>query len=337
MSDNPTLLPALPADPTREIEVDFGSWVTERERKLGRHLVGGVPDYAFSLDLKIRKQLEMVPLLRRFAAILLSGRSALRRALYELEGVSVGPRQLPEVHAMGIECAERLGIPVPQIYVLNTHSTNAFTLATGESDPIIVLHSGLMHAMSPEEIRAIIGHECGHIHNQHGVYNVVWELLANDVAFPLLIRALNLLGPPGWAAVLLLRALAGGTWLVLGRWHRCAEITCDRAGTICSDDPDAMARALGKLNLGAVGSVKGFDIDVFAEQMKIREKSKLAWISELFATHPPPALRAKAAKLFLEADLLRRWRAETLPGALQLEGTGRPCADIDAEIAKFIL
>jgi hypothetical protein len=65
--------------------------------------------------------------------------------------------------------------------------------------------------------------------------------------------------------------------------------------------------------------------------MKIRERSWVAWVRELGTSHPPPALRAKAAKLFRDADVLRSWRPELL------EGSGRPKAEIDDEIAKFIL
>jgi Zn-dependent protease with chaperone function len=178
----------------------------------------------------------------------------------------------------------------------------------------------------------VIGHECGHVHNRHSVYNVIWELLTNQAAFGLLLKAVSWLGPPGWVAGLLLQAFQGGARLLFQRWHRCAEITCDRAGMICVEDLHAAVRVDGKLALGHIGDMEGFDVDVFAEQMKIREKSWIAWLYELHRSHPPPALRAKAAKLFREADVLRSWRPELL-----VDGPGRPKAEIDAEIAKFIL
>jgi Zn-dependent protease with chaperone function len=318
-------------NPTRAVDLDFDGWLQARDRKLDAHVVDGIPDYAFHLDWQIRRRLEAVPALRLLVQALLAGQSALRRVILEQDGVAVGPKQLPQIHAMGMDCAERLGIPVPQIYVVGDHSVNAYTFALGESDPIIVVHAGLLHAMELDEVRAVIGHECGHIHNRHAVYNVLWELLTNQALFPALIKTLNWLGPPGWVAGLLLQALSGGVKLLFQRWHRCAEITCDRAGMICAPI-DAAIRVDGKLALGHVGEVEGFDVDVFAEQMKIRDRSWIAWLRELGRSHPPPALRARAAKLFRDADVLRTWRPELLA-----EGPGRPKTLIDAEIAKFIL
>ncbi|MEQ1567429.1 MAG: M48 family metallopeptidase [Myxococcota bacterium] len=329
MNENP-LVPDN--NPTRGVSLDFDGWLADRDRRIELHTVDGIPDYAFDLDWKIRRRLDAVPALRVFVQALLAGQSALRRAILEQDGVAVGPRQLPKYHAMAMACAERLGIPVPQVYIVNDHHTNAYTLALGESDPIVVLHSGLLTAMEDDEVKAVMGHECGHIHNQHSVYNVLWEMLANKALFQVVTKTLSWLGPPGWIAALLLQALSGGVKLLFQRWHRCAEITCDRAGLICADDMESAIRVDGKLALGHVGHVDGFDIDVFAEQMKIREQSWIAWLRELGRSHPPPALRAKAATLFLESDVLRTWRPELLA-----QGPGRPKAEIDAEVAKFIL
>lgn len=323
-------------DPTRNVELDFDRWLSERERRLDAHLVDGIPDYAFHLDWQMRRQLEALRPLQLLVQLLASGASAMRRAVNELEGVAVGPKQLPQIHAMGIACAERLGVPVPQIYVISQSVPNAVTIPVGESDPIIIIHSGLVHLLEPEELKAVIGHECGHIHNRHGVYNLMWELFAEPTLFNVLISALGWLGPPGWVAQVLVQAFQGGARLLFQRWHRCAEITCDRAGALCVDDPDAMNRALGKLALGHLGSSEGFDAEVFANQMKIREQSWLAWVRELARTHPPPALRVKAAGLFQDCDVLRSWRPD-LREAGRLSGPGRGKSEIDAEIAKFIL
>jgi Zn-dependent protease with chaperone function len=319
-------------DPTLAVSLDFDAWLRDRDERLDSHLVDGIPDYAFDLDWKMRRRLEAIPAVRLLVQVLLSGQSALRRAILEQDGVAVGARQLPHIHAMGMACAERLGVSVPQIYIVNNKTPNAWTLAIGESDPIVVVHAGLLETLEPAEVKAVIGHECGHIHNQHSVYNVVWEMLAQPTMFRVLVRALNWMGPPGWVAGLLLQAFQGGAKLLFQRWHRCAEITCDRAAMICADDVDAAITMAGKLALGHIGSVEGFDVDVFAEQMKIRERSWIAWVRELGTSHPPPALRAKATMLFRDAEVLRSWRPE-----LMLAGPGRSKAELDAEIAKFIL
>jgi Zn-dependent protease with chaperone function len=327
-----TVDPPKTLDPTRAVDLDFERWLTERERRFDAHLVGGIPDYAFDLDWQMRRQLEALAPLRVLVQLLASGMSAFQRAIHELEGVAVGPHQLPQIHAMGVECAEKLGISIPQIYVVNQKTANAMTIPVGESDPIIIVHSALIELLEPGELKSVIGHECGHIHNRHGVYNLMWELFAQPTLFGVLIQVLGWMGPPGWVAKLMVQAFQGGARLLFQRWHRCAEITCDRAGAICSDDLATMSRALGKLSLGHLGHMEGFDADVFAGQMKIREKSWIAWVRELGRTHPPTALRVKASSLFHESDVLRTWRPD-----LQLGEAKRSKAEVDAEIGRFIL
>ena len=46
---------------------------------------------------------------------------------------------------------------------------NAGTYGTNE-ESFIVVHSALVDAYTDEELRFVIGHECGHIHNSHVVY-----------------------------------------------------------------------------------------------------------------------------------------------------------------------
>lgn len=60
----------------------------------------------------------------------------------------VGPNQFPQIYQMGVDCARILGIPIPTIYISYNVHPNGFTLATGHSDQMIVLTTGLLEALN---------------------------------------------------------------------------------------------------------------------------------------------------------------------------------------------
>ena len=301
--------------------------MARRQRRQAAHLVGGIPDYAFSWDLRIRRQLEMVSPLRMLAQAVSAGVVPIQRALKESDAVAVGPNQLPRIHAMGVQCAERLGIGVPQIFIYQDPMMNAFTFATNDVDQLVVVTSGLAQALTDDELHFVIGHECGHIHNRHVVYNTLWEILTNRIALQLLSKVLSALGPLGTLVNLGLTATSA---LVFGRWHRCAEITCDRAGLICTPDPSAGERVNAKLHMGGVTQLEGFSAEEYEKQTRTYGKSWLR-LKELFETHPPGPRRTQAIRLYQSTDVFASWRPELRP-----ERTV-PQAEVDAQVEKLFL
>ena len=58
---------------------------------------------------------------------------------------------------------------------------NAMTFGTND-DAFILVHSALVDHFDDEELLSVIGHECGHIHNDHVVYLTTLHLPAHDGA-----------------------------------------------------------------------------------------------------------------------------------------------------------
>jgi Zn-dependent protease with chaperone function len=204
------------------------------------------------------------------------------------QAVKIGPRQFPRVDALTQHCADTLGIQPPTVYVVNNPHLNAGTYGTND-DAFIMLHSALVDHLADEELISVIGHECGHIHNNHVVYLTAIYYLTNLAG--LFVRI------PGLPALLALRA-----------WSRRAEITCDRAGALCAKDLDASLRALTKLALGSQKLYDQLNIDVFLEQHE-EAKQSVGRFSEVLATHPWLPKRVLALKTFGESSLYRRHAA----------------------------
>lgn len=220
--------------------------------------------------------------------------------------VRVGPKQFPRVHNIVQECAETLGIAPPTLYITNSPVMNAMTFGTND-DSFIIVHSALIDYFGDEELKSVIGHEAGHIHNNHVVYLTALYYLRN-------------------MASIFLKWVVYPAEVALSGWMRRAEITCDRAGLLCCKDVDVSRRALAKLALGSTKLHEELDIEVFAEQYE-EGKEGVGRYAEMTASHPWIAKRLGALKAFSESELYRR-HAGLGEGGLTMDQTDEKVHEI---------
>jgi Zn-dependent protease with chaperone function len=166
-------------------------------------------------------------------------------------GVKVSERQFPHIYEMLRDGCYILDMEtVPDLFVSQTPLVNATAL--GMNQPFIVLNSGLVELMDPEELRAVIGHELGHVKSGHAVYST---MLYNLIMLAQRIAWL----PIGYIGI---KAIV---W-ALEEWFRKAELSCDRAGLLAGQDIDASRRVLMKLAGGS--QLAEMNADAFHEQAR---------------------------------------------------------------------
>lgn len=149
------------------------------------------------------------------------------RLLFLSSAVRVGPGQYPELAELRDECVSTLDVPiVPELYVFRSPVANAMTI--GMDRPFIALTTELVSLLDVDGLRFAIGHEMGHVLSGHAVYETM------------LIRLVRLTQSMAWLPV--------GYWglraviAALREWFRKSELSCDRAGLICGQDPQAALR-----------------------------------------------------------------------------------------------
>jgi Zn-dependent protease with chaperone function len=226
-------------------------------------------------------------LLRRLAG-LFNDRSL--RLLFLASAVRVSTEQFPDLHELLLDGSAILDLPtVPELFVTQDPQPNAMTL--GSDKPFIVLTTGLVDLLDPEEARYVIGHELGHVLSGHAVYRTM------------LFHLTRLAARLAWFAVgyIGLRVIIAG----LEEWYRKSELSCDRAGVLAGQDPDAARRALMKIAGGS--RLSELSADAFHQQAReydavpdVRE-GLLKLLQMQGTTHPFAVVR------FAELD---RWMAE---------------------------
>jgi Zn-dependent protease with chaperone function len=195
---------------------------------------------------------------------------ALRRGILG-SAVRLGDDQLPQVWQAHLRAYRTLDLePVPDLYLTQFPIANALTIGAGQ--PIVVINSELVQLLDPEQLRAVFGHEAGHVLSDHVLYRT---------ALVILLRAWRLPGIP--VPLFPLRT-------ALMEWFRAAELSSDRAAALVVRDPLAVCRTLMVVAAGAEAA--NLDLDVFMRQgQDYREKaSPFDRFSRLLAdmnlTHP---------------------------------------------------
>ena len=204
--------------PKPEIDLSFARYVAARKGEVAARSREGAA-YAYAGDIKVRAALDRVrPVTLAVEATVRLWQSVEKSRMLGT-AVKVTGKQFPRIAKLAETCADTLRIPVPTVYVSpNIGSLNAHTFGTAE-DPYIVLNAALIDHLSEPELLDVIGHECGHIQNNHVVYMTTLHFLKH-------------------AANMFLRWSVKPAVLALNGWARRAEITCDRAGMICTRDLD---------------------------------------------------------------------------------------------------
>jgi Zn-dependent protease with chaperone function len=264
-------------------------------------------EYVHPADSKALAALRAIPGIDTALKQLLkvTGESAIR-VMFMASAVKVTPKQCPDLYAkLQIACTT-LGVDMPELYVQQNPVVNAFT--GGVDRPIIVLHSALIERLNDEETLAVIAHEVGHIHAEHVLY-----LTAARLIEALTNASIARLIPGAEIIKFLISAGISGALLA---WARKAELSCDRAALLVTQDPHVIGRTMMKLCGGTFASK--IDYDLFLEQAREFEKNydekKLDrfWADILTSglSHPFPVWRVSEILKWVDegeyADLIKK-------------------------------
>ena len=289
---------------------DFKAYVKRRKSEAKDGGKRGPGEYAYSADKQMLAALgTLVPVRMACEAYLRTYKDYWRGQL--LGGsVRVGPNQFPSLFKLVSRCASTLGIPIPEVFVKQDPVINAFTYGTNE-DSFIVVHSATVDHLDEDELLNIIGHECGHIHNEH----VTYYSLARDLA---------------QIGSMLMSWVIQPVTLSLDAWSRRSEITADRAGLLCCRSPEAAKRSLIKVALGSQKLYEQVDVDEFLGQVG-KIKKTIGKYGELFLSHPYLPKRVQALELFHKSVLYQGEEAERVDGGKLLTAT-----ELDEKVSEIV-
>src|ERR1700728_860228 len=107
--------------------------------------------------------------------------------------------QLPRAYQVVERMTQRMGIPMPKMYVIPSDSPNAFATGRNPEHASVAMTNGILTLLNDEELEGVLAHELGHVKNR--------DILTSSIAATL-AGAITLIARLGWVASLF--AGAGG-------------------------------------------------------------------------------------------------------------------------------
>src|SRR5271166_1896806 len=218
-------------------------------------------------------------------------------AMYRAQPVT--REELPRAYAAVERLTQKIGIPMPKMYVLPTDSPNAFATGRNPQHASVAVTRGILDLLNDEELEGVLAHELGHVNNR--------DILISSVAATI-AGAITMLASMGrWAMIfggmggrderrggglgalfmLILAPIAAS--LIQLAVSRSREYQADATGAHFTGNPYALASALSKL-------------DAYSRRLPLQATPSTAHLfivqpflgmnfGVLFSTHPPIAKR----------------------------------------------
>jgi heat shock protein HtpX len=217
-------------------------------------------------------------------------------AMYRAQPVT--REELPRVYQVVERMTQRIGLPMPKIYVIPSDSPNAFATGRNPKHASVAVTQGILNLLNDDELEGVLAHELGHVRNR--------DILTSSIAATL-AGAITILARMGyWASLfggygdsrdrergggglgtlfMLILAPIAATLIQLAI-SRSREYEADATGAHITGNPYALASALEKL-------------DAYSKRVPLQASPSTAHLfivqplmsardfASLFATHPP--------------------------------------------------
>jgi heat shock protein HtpX len=216
-------------------------------------------------------------------------------AMYRAQPVT--REELPRVYSVVERMTQRIGLPMPKIYVIPTDSPNAFATGRNPSHASVAVTQGILDLLNDDELEGVLAHELGHVRNRDILISSIAATLAGAITMVARMGYwASLFGGMGGRdddrrggaleTLFMIMLAPVAAMLIQLAVSRSREYQADATGAHFTGNPYALASALRKLDeysrrrpLVASPST--------AHLFIIRPVVGMDALANLFSTHPP--------------------------------------------------
>ncbi len=208
----------------------------------------------------------------------------------------------PDLFALVAEQALIANMPMPKVYEIESDSPNAFATGRSPSHAAVAVTNGIRRILTREELAAVLAHEMAHVGNRDTLIMAVVATIAGAISMLAFMaqfaaffggmgggdrdRGGNIIGLLIIAIVMPLAAT-----VIRMAISRSREFQADQTGAHNCGNPEALARALEKLEMGA--EVRPMKVNEAASHLFIVNPLSGRSMARLFSTHPPTEERVR--------------------------------------------
>jgi heat shock protein HtpX len=216
-------------------------------------------------------------------------------ALKTYRAQPVTREQLPRVYSVVERMTQKIGLPMPKIYVIPTDSPNAFATGRNPKHASVAVTEGILGLLNDEELEGVLAHELGHVNNRDILISSVAATIAGAITWLRYGAYFGGLGgrddrrDGGMGGLLMLILAPIAAMMIQMAVSRAREYAADETGAHFTGNPYALASALAKL-------------DAYSRRVPMMGTPSTAHLfivqpllgmnfGNLFSTHPPIAKR----------------------------------------------
>jgi heat shock protein HtpX len=219
-------------------------------------------------------------------------------AMYRAQPVT--REQLPRAYDIVERLTQKIGLPMPNLYVIPTESPNAFATGRNPKHASVAVTHGILGLLNDEEMEGVLAHELGHVGNRDILISSIAATLAGAITYLADIARWGMIfggygnrddrdRGGGLGALFMLFLAPFAAMLIQLAVSRSREYQADATGAHYTGNPYALASALAKL-------------DAYSRRVPMTASPSTAHLfiiqpllginfGGLFSTHPPIAKR----------------------------------------------
>ena len=212
--------------------------------------------------------------------------------------------EYPEVYRIVRELAQEKDMPMPRIYVSEMTQPNAFATGRNPRNAAVSVTSGILQILEERELRGVLAHELSHVINRDILIGSVAAAIGMSITFLARFAFFfgggrddrdSAFGPFAMLLAWILAPLAAA--LIQMAVSRSREYQADESGAYLSRDPEALARALRKIEMAAKqvpvpATVSPAQAHLFIVN-PFSGRNAAQSFARLFSTHPPTEERVE--------------------------------------------
>ncbi len=224
-------------------------------------------------------------------------------ALKTYNAQPVTREQLPNVYRILEGLSGRENLPMPKVYLIPTDSPNAFATGRNPQHASVAVTRGILGLLTDDELEGVLAHELGHVRNR--------DILISSIAATLAGAIMLIARMAGWAAlfggfggrddreggalgaIALMIVAPIAAMMIQLAISRSREYAADASGAHWTGNPQALARALQKLD--AYSKQRPMLASPSTAHLFIVAPRTRQMLAGLFSTHPP--IPARVARL----------------------------------------
>ena len=223
----------------------------------------------------------------------------------------VDARTAPDLYRLVQDLAGRAGLPTPRVFLMDNPQPNAFATGRDPDHAAVAVTTGLMNALSREEVAGVVAHELAHIKNRDTLIMTITATIAGAISmlaqFGMFFTGNrdnnNGMGIIGTLAMVILAPIAA--MIVQMAISRTREYSADRLGAQIAGEPMWLVSGLQRIENAAhqIPNETAEHNPATAHMFIINPLSGQR-MDNLFSTHPATENRV-AALMQLAAEMGR--------------------------------